>query len=53
MLVGSCGGQILLSISSDVFIFNSGLHFERLFGERCIWKAKSRLKGIEDFNLEH
>ena len=30
-LVGSCGGHILLRTSNDIFIFNLGLRFERLF----------------------
>jgi hypothetical protein len=40
--------RITLRPSSDVFIFNPGLHFEVLY-----LRAKSRLKGIEGFNLEH
>jgi hypothetical protein len=30
-LVGSCVGQIILRISSDIFISNLGLRSERLF----------------------
>ena len=53
-LVGSCGGQIVSRTSRDVFIFNSGLRFEELFWERCIFcRAKLHLDSIEDFNLEH
>ena len=37
--MGSCGGQIILRTSSDVFIFNLGLCFEGLFWERCILKG--------------
>ena len=44
--------KITLGTSSDVFIFNSELHFEGLFWERYISKGQSRSKGIEDFNLE-
>ena len=32
---------------------NLGLRFAALFRERYILRAKSRLKGIEDFDLEH
>ena len=32
---------------------NLGLRFEGLFWERYMLKGQSRLKGIEDFNLEH
>ena len=53
MLVGSGSGHITLRTSSDVFIFNMGLCSEGLFWMRYTLKAKSRLKGIEDFNLEH
>ena len=46
--------KLYLRISSDVFIFNMGLRYEGLFWARGIyWRAKSHLKGIEDFNLEH
>jgi hypothetical protein len=35
-------------------MFNMRLRFEGLFWERGIfWRATSRLKAIEDFNLEH
>ena len=31
MFIDSCGGHIILRTSSDVFIFNLGLHYEGLF----------------------
>ena len=45
MLVGSCGGHIILRTSSEVFIFNLGLHFEGLFWERCILKGQIMFEG--------
>ena len=53
LLVMTCGGQMILRTSSDVFVFNLGLHFEGLFSERCILKGITSLKGVEGFNLEH
>ena len=43
MLVGSCGGQIMLRTSSDVFIFNLGLCLKGLFWERYILKGPNRI----------
>ena len=43
-LVGSCNRQIILRTSSDVFIFNLGLHFDGLFWERhYILKGPNRI----------
>jgi hypothetical protein len=55
-LVGACGGkiQIVSKISSDIFIFSIwSCVLKECFERGIFWKAKSCLKGIEDFNLEH
>jgi hypothetical protein len=44
-LVGSCGGQIVLRTSSDVFIFNLGLHSEGLFWERNTLNGQIAFEG--------
>ena len=43
--VGSCGGHIILRASSDVFIFNLGLHFEGLFWGRYTLKGQIVFEG--------
>ena len=45
MLVDSCDGHIILRISSDVFVFNSGLRFEGIFQERYILKGQIMFEG--------
>ena len=42
-LVGSCAEWYILRTSSDVFVFNSGLHFEGLFWERYMLKGPNRI----------
>ena len=44
--IGSCGERIILRTSSDVFVFNFGLHFWRVVlrevcfeGPNCVWRA--------------
>ena len=44
-LIGSCGGQIRLRTSSDIFIFNLELHFKELFRERYILKVQTAFEG--------
>ena len=46
-------GQIILGTSSDVFISIWGCILKGCFERGIFYKAKSHLKGIEDFNLEH
>ena len=50
-----CGGHITLRTSDDVFIlqFGVGCVLKGCFERGIFWRAKSRLKGIENFNLEH
>ena len=45
MLVDCCGGQIILRISSDIFIFNLGILFKGLFWERYILKGRIAFEG--------
>ena len=52
MPIGSCGGHIILRTSSDVFISSWGCVLKGCFEKEIFWRAKSCLKGIEDFNLE-
>ena len=53
-LVRSCGGQIRLRTSSDVFVSFSiwGCVLTGCVERGMFWRAKPRLKGIGDFNLE-
>jgi hypothetical protein len=45
MFVGSCGGHIIFRTSSDVLIFNLGLHSEGLVRERYILKGQIVFEG--------
>ena len=43
-LCGSCGGQLIMRTSSDIFIFNLGLRFEGLFWEKYILRGQISFK---------
>ena len=39
-------GQLILGISSDILIFNMGLHVEGLSWERYVWKGQIAFEAI-------